>query len=332
MNVLVNGGGNIGTTLCALLVEFKDLLGIGEIYLRKQTNFPWRIEDNERLKNKGIKIISGSKDPRDYYHFLGEIDYVFEATSSGIGLKNKEFYTGIKSCAQGSEKGFGIPYMSGVNDDKIKNSSHVQVVSCNTHGAASVLQAFSDNDFSNINSADFVVVRRSEDIGNHERLVSANVVARHLDETIGTHHAIDVNDMLKTINVNFPITSSDITTPSQLMHATRFNVELNHAVSQKEILDRITAAKYIAATNKFDSNLVFELGRRYGFHGRIFSHAIVVTNNLLIENNRIKGWAFIPQEGNSLISTIHAFLLQTNNKNQEDIMSTIQEELLNTEW
>lgn len=331
MNVLVNGGGNIGTTLVSLLVKYKNVLGIDQLGLLKSTHFDWKNQDLNIIKNAGVTLYS----PNDFNSILPKTDYIFETTRNGKGKANKEIYQTfphIKSCAQGSEKGFGTPYMSGLNDGMIRKAKFVHIVSCNTHGAASILQSICKSDFSQIISADFVVVRRSEDLGNHERLVSANVVARHLDDTIGTHHAIDVVDMFNTIDVKFPITSSDITTPSQLMHSTRFNLVMNNFLTQDEINTRFNESQYIATTNKFDSNLVFELGRRYGFHGRIFSHAIIVVNNLLLNENRISGWAFVPQEGNTLISTLHAFMLQMDINDFDEKLEIIKKDLLFKEF
>lgn len=329
MKILVNGGGNIGTTITELLLRYKTILGIKDIYLNKETSFPWRSKELELLQKKGVMI------SQNLEKIIPNINYIFEATENGKGLKNKELYSkysNIKSCAQGSEKGFGIPFMTSLNNEMIKGQPFVQVVSCNTHGAASILQTFCNGNFDHINFADFVVVRRSEDLGHHKRLVTANVIARHLDEIKGTHHAIDVYDMLKTINVKLNITSSDITTPSQLMHSTRFHINLKKSITNSEILDRINKNPYVSTTNKFDSNLIFELGRRYGFQGRIFSHGIVVTNNLLITKNTIKGWAFIPQEGNTILSTIQAFILQTNPKKSNKIINKIESDLLENDW
>jgi glyceraldehyde-3-phosphate dehydrogenase (NAD(P)) len=177
-----------------------------------------------------------------------------------------------------------------------------------------------------------VVVRRSEDLGNHQRLVSANVVARHLSEQTGTHHAIDVKDMFDSIDIKCNITSSDITTPSQLMHATRFNIKTKSAMSEKLFNDLIDANPFLAKTNKFDSNFIFELGRRYGAYGRIYNHAIILTNNIIFSENNIKGWAFVPQEGNSLISTLHAFLLQTQPDKAENTIDKIKTKLLRGKW
>jgi glyceraldehyde-3-phosphate dehydrogenase (NAD(P)) len=334
MNVLINGAGNIGTTLAMLLAKNKELLGIDKIYLHKNFPSPWKKIDLTFIQNSGVEICGETYTP--YAEIINDVHYVFETTANGIGLKNKERYQSMSNllgvCAQGSEKGFGIPFMSGINEDKIIGEKFVQIVSCNTHGAAALLQLLSGNNFKNISHADFVVVRRSEDIGNHERLVSANVVARHLDENVGTHHAIDVKDMLSTVDIDIPITSSDITTPSQMLHTTRFNIELKEETYQEQVLKQISESKFVSKTSKFDSNQVFELGRRYGFQGRIYSHAIVIANNIMVHGKTIKGWAFIPQEGNTLLSTIHSFLLQTNNKNEKDIMNTISSEILVKEW
>lgn len=337
MNVLVNGVGNIGSSLLNLLVQYKTELNIDLIYACKRTINPWTAAELDVLQEKGIRICTISKS--DEYPQLGailpQIQYIFEATPNGVGLSNKARYEKlpnlIGASAQGSEKGFGTSFMSGVNNKVISGEKFVHVVSCNTHGSAAVLRLFAGENLENLEDADMVVVRRSEDIGNHERLVSANVVARHLDDKAGTHHSIDVRDMFKTINVACELTSSDITTPSQLMHAVRFNIALKTSLSSS-VNELLAEYPLIARTNKFDSNIVFEQGRRYGFNGRIFSHAIIIDQNLLISEKRIKGWAFVPQEGNSIISTLHAYLLQTKQANSEQTISKIINKLCRAEW
>ena len=334
MKVLINGVGNIGTTLACLLFDFKTDLDISEVIVYKNLMQPWKQIDLEILSAKGIKVITSDDEP--YSKVIKTIDYIFETTANRIGLKNKSLYEKCESligvCAQGSEKGFGIPFMSGLNDDMLLNQKFVQIVSCNTHGAASLLQTICGKDLANLVDSDFVVVRRSEDLGNHERLVSANVVARHLSQVTGTHHAIDVKDMYNSMNINCNITSSDITTPSQLMHATRFTIQTNTKLDLDTFNQLITKNNFISTSTKFDSNLIFELGRRYGEYGRIYNHVIVLNNNLLFTENGVKGWAFVPQEGNSVISTIHAFLLQTNTPNSVVKMNVIKNTLLKKQW
>lgn len=338
MQVLVNGIGNIGTTILQLLVRYKSDFGIRKIYANKNSLKPWQAAELEHLQAQGIILTSPQKENgfESFETILNQVDYVFECGANGSGIKNKSRYAAIKNIqgvsAQGSEKGFGISYMSGVNDDLICDEKFVHVVSCNTHGTAAILSTLAGKKLEHLDWADCVVVRRSEDLGNHERLVSANVVARHLDSHIGTHHAIDVTDMYKTIGVSCKLTSSDITTPSQLMHAVRFHLSLKRKIDKNEIKKLIAANPYIATTKKFDSNIIFEQGRRYGFNGRIFSHAILVSENLLISENSIKGWAFVAQEGNSIISTLHAFLLQMNYVNANLLVEKLQSDLLRRVW
>lgn len=337
MNVLVNGMGNIGTTLVHLLVKYRDLLEIEKTYLYKRSLAPWN--EAERVYMESLGVILCSSEASDNVlcidDIIKDIDYIFEAAANGVGLSNLEKYkklTSLKgSSAQGSEKGFGIPFMSGVNDERVRGEKFVNVVSCNTHGTAAILSTFAGKNLENLKQADVVVVRRSEDLGNHARLVSGNVVARHLSPETGTHHAIDVVDMYETLGIDCPLTSSDITTPSQLTHSVRFHIELKQPLNG-EIESFIDANPFVAKTRKFDSNVLFELGRRHGFQGRLFSHAIVVMENFLVTETSIKGWAFVPQEGNSIISTLHAFMLQMKLENADKVLKKIQSDLLRNEW
>lgn len=332
MKVLVNGIGNIGTTLLNILVDFKSELGIKEIYALKNTNInTWNLSDLQHLDKKGVKIYTKQENerfsPKDA--LPDDIDYIFDSTANTFGLKNKLWYQSLKNLkacsAQGSEKGFGIPYMAGVNNDKIFGEKYVHIVSCNTHALASLLSTFTGQNLEKLVEADFVIVRRSEDLGNHQRLVSANVVSRHRHKQLGTHHAEDAVDLFSTINIIPKITSSDITTPSQLLHTVRFAIRFSKKVDEAHIYNQLNTSRFIARSSKFDSNIIFETGRRYGYNGRLYSHAIINHTNLMLSQDKktVYGWAFIPQEGNTIISTLSAFLIQTKNNEHEQILSKI---------
>ena len=333
MKICINGIGNIGTTLALILNDYRNILGISELICYKNHAKPWQKTDLNFLLSRGIKIYYAEDIP--LMVVLQDVDFVFDTTTNGMGLVNRDLYIEAKHLkgviAQGSEKDFGRPFMSGINQC-LKSEKLVQIVSCNTHGAASILWLLAGENLSDLVSADFVVVRRSEDLSNHERLVSANVVARHLSPLTGTHHAIDVKDLFKSMAINCNITSSDITTPSQLMHSTRFNIVLKNKIDINTLQARIKSSTLINSTSKFDSNQVFELGRRYGKYGRIFNHAIVIDNNILCHQNSIKGWAFIPQEGNTIISTIEAYAHMIDLPNLDQSINFIKKELLVSEW
>ncbi len=81
-------------------------------------------------------------------------------------------------------------------------------------------------------------------------------------------------------------------------------------------------------------NSIFELGRRYSPYGRIYSHAVLNDNNIIFDkaNTVVKGWAFIPQEGNTLLSTIQAYILQTGLPDRDVIFNKIRRDLIRKEW
>jgi len=317
MIVLVNGLGNIGQTVLAFLVKYQELLQVDKIYALK--NRPQAFEDYSVLAAKVHKLcFSRDEVPIDH------IQFVFDCTASGFSKQNKHWYESFPKLmganAQGTEHHFGKSIMLGLNNNHMAEYKYQHVVSCNTHGILSLLRSFSPS-LEQVNSADFVVVRRSEDLGNHERLVSANVVARHRDDTLGTHHAEDATKLLHSLGIHISLCSSDITTPSQLMHAVRFSIHTQD--SEK------TSNPYVGSTQLFDSNKVFEAGRRHGFQGRIYHHAIIVENNMLTNEESIKGWAFIPQEGNTIFSTLAGYCYRCfPYDNAKEIIKKITEENL----
>jgi glyceraldehyde-3-phosphate dehydrogenase/erythrose-4-phosphate dehydrogenase len=258
---------------------------------------------------------------------LASVDYVFDCRKAGAALRDREAYLQLPrlrgASAQGSEAGFGVPFVGGVNADVVRGERLVQIASCNTHATTTLLQVLGGAKLGRLEEADLVCVRRSEDLGGRERLVGANVVSRHRDARHGTHHAADAARIYATLGLAPCVTSSDITTPSQLMHAVRFNVSLRAPREATDLVADFEAERRLAVTTKFDSNRLFELGRRYGFQGRLYAHAIVVANDLLVTGRNVRGWAFVPQEGNTLLSTVEAFLLQTGHRRAEAIQQSL---------
>jgi glyceraldehyde-3-phosphate dehydrogenase (NAD(P)) len=310
MNVLVRGLGNIGTTIANLLLVHRELLGIERVAVHKRGVPPFDTPDLDHLQERGAVVHVGAESLDAAW---AASDYVFDCRAAGAPRRERERYEHashlVGACAQGTEEGFGVPFVGGTNDSVVAGAKLVQVASCNTHATTTLLRVISRDDISRVVEADFVVVRRSEDIGSHERLVSGTVVARHRDPEAGTHHASDARRVFATLGHHPAITSSDVTTPSQLLHTVRFAVRLRH-VDREAVHARLEAEPRLATTDKFDANRLFELGRRYGPQGRLYSHAIVVRNNLMVSSDTVRGWAFVPQEGNTIASTLEAFVLR----------------------
>jgi len=307
-NVLVTGVGNIGTTLLQVLTTYRELLGVGEIYAHKASVQPWDDAQLRRIKGLGV-VLLGPHGSAPLDAVSDQVDYVFDTGRAGGALARRAEYAGwsrlVGGSAQGTEHAFGTPYVHGLG---LAADRWTHIPSCNTHSALAILHTLSDGDLGQVASADFVVARRSEDIGSHERLVAGNVVARHLDPVLGTHHAIDADAVLRRLGVSIPMQSSDITTPSQFLHATRFAVRLAGPVTADTVTARIERNPLVGTTRIFDSNKVFEIGRRFGLGGRLYNQAVFVSENLLVKDDVVSGWVLVPQEGNTILSTVGAFL------------------------
>jgi glyceraldehyde-3-phosphate dehydrogenase (NAD(P)) len=321
MRVLVAGLGNIGATLASLLAKFRKELGIDDVIgLKRGEVLPWQEPDLALLAQTGVSLrfsrwrkgLPGDTAARLEHR----LDYAFECGADGTGIDSLDWYRSMKglagACAQGSERSFGEPFMAGLNDGR-PPQAFVHAPSCNTHAIAAILRALSGSPgqiAERVAEADFVVVRRCEDLGARARLVGANVIARHRDRDAGTHHASDALELFATIGASPRLQSSDVTTPSQLLHATRFDVRLAAPIDIDALRSSIATDPLVSTTAKFDSNAIFELGRRYGEAGRLYSQAIVADHDLLVSEGgaRVKGWAFVPQEGNTILSTVRAFL------------------------
>ncbi len=333
MKVLVNGGGNIGTTLANLLIAHRRMLGIDEVVLRKLRDVaPFDVPDLAELERRGVRVVRASGG-RDGDQLFRTVDYVFDCRKDGAAVRDRDRYLAYANLrgvsAQGSEAGFGVPFVGGVNAAAVAGARLVHIASCNTHAITSLMTALGGGpSLPELEDIDLVCVRRCEDVGGRDSLVGASVVSRHRDGAHGTHHAADAATVFATIAVTPSVTSSAVTTPSQLMHAVRFNARLRTPRSIAELVEDLAARPRLATTAKFDSNRVFELGRRYGFQGRLYAHAVVVASDLHASGAAIRGWAFVPQEGNTLLSTLEAFLLQTNHPEADAVVRELCDQLV----
>ena len=328
MKVAVVGLGTVGETVASVLNELRPHLPLSELILVRRAVPEWDRPRMADWASRGATIVTHTSDDgyEDFASAAERIEFVFDCGPNGHATGQRPLYEKmphlVGAVAQGSESTFGAPFMTGVPESRITNARFVHVVSCNTHGIASVLQALGGDRLEAIESADFVIVRRSEDIGKSERLVGANVVARHRDPIRGTHHAHDVARLFAEIGVVRDPVSSDVTTPSQLLHSLRFRVRTTKDVDPETAFSR---RLWLATTGRFDSDAVFERGRRAGFEGRVWAHAVIVSNNLMIREREIIGWALIPQEANSIPSTIHAWLLQVGAPDPESTLERLRE-------
>jgi glyceraldehyde-3-phosphate dehydrogenase type II len=323
--VHVVGTGTIGEPLIALFADKAKELGIDEVTFNKRTPQYTDRSKIQDLIRKGAKLATGD-DVRAKFEELGmkvsfgteeaikRATVVIDCTPEGAGMENKaKFYTkaagtGKGYMAQGSEFGFGKPYARGINDsvvDPVKDQ-FVQIVSCNTHNIAAVVNAIGLADGKdNLVEGNFVCIRRASDVYEDKSLGSPEV-GSHKDEKFGTHHARDVHNLYSTLGLDLKLFSSAIKVPTQYMHTLYFDIRVKKAVTKDEIKKRFAGNPFLAITHKKSANSVFAFGRDHGYMGRLLNQTVLVQNTLAVleGGKRVVGYCFTPQDGNSLLSSV----------------------------
>jgi glyceraldehyde-3-phosphate dehydrogenase type II len=329
----VVGTGTIGLPLIGLLTRHKKDFEIDEVTFHKNTPLNQDIAGIRQLIKEGA-ILSTDKEKLIEFKDLGvdpqhtreeainRATVVLDCTPKGFGIKNKaEYYNKFKNTvkgfiAQGSESGFGKPFAYRINNEALtKDDQFIQVVSCNTHNMCALVKSFLSLYRYYGFDADFVCIRRSSDISQDE-LSPGVVVDKHKNSTYGTHHAVDARRVLKTLNTDSDYSidnhvkmySSSCVVPSQYMHSLRFRLSFKETITLEKAVREFEKNPLIAFTHKNTSNSIFSFGRDYGHYGRILNQTVISLPTLSVEENRLTGFCFTPQDGNSLLSSVASVL------------------------
>jgi len=220
--VAVVGYGTIGQRLADGVARQKDmeLVGIADVAptlaLRalKEKGMPYdlycAIPDNIPLLEKAGIPVTGILD-----ELLKKVDIVLDATSAGIGQKNKELYKkyGLKAIFQGGEKNevADVFFHGYANYEKGLGKQFLKLTSCNTTG---LIRAVDCLDRSvGIEKVAITIVRRVADPGDYHRgLTNALQVAK-----APSHQAVDLMTIMPHVNatgilVHTPVTHGHIIT------------------------------------------------------------------------------------------------------------------------
>ncbi len=326
--VHIVGTGTIGEPLIGLFAEKKESLGFDEVTFHKRTPL---LTDRSKVTNlikRGARLVcdapaeSGFRDlgiepSYEHHEALRQATVVIDCTPSEVGLQNKkelyEKYAGntLGFIAQGSEFGFGKMYVRGISDQVLRHGTdkYIQVVSCNTHNLAVLIDLIGvkDGGPENLQAGRFLCLRRANDISQDNSFVPSPQVNAHKDARFGTHHARDAWHLFQGLGYDFNLFSSALKVNSQYMHAIHFNIKVKRPTSVEAILERLKADARVALTYKMSANQVFSFGRDYGHYGRILNQAVLVVPTLLVrDQHEVVGFCFTPQDGNALISSVAA--------------------------
>jgi glyceraldehyde-3-phosphate dehydrogenase (NAD(P)) len=326
--VHIVGTGTIGEPLIGILATFREPFGIDEITFHKRTPL---LTDRSKvlvLSQKGAKLCVDRERWQSFKQMGMEPSYEAEEAidrahviidCTPVGSENKEKYykrftdNGRGFIAQGSEFGFGKMYARGINDRALdrKSDQFLQVVSCNTHNLAVLVDtiALGPEKEDNLEEGRFVCMRRANDLSQEGEFIPAPEVGKHEDPRFGTHQGRDAHYVFKTLGLDLNIYSSALKLNTQYMHTIHFNLKLRRPVGMDEVMRRIKSNKRIALTNKKSAASVFSFGRDHGIFGRILNQTVIATNTLTLKGDReLVGMCFTPQDGNSLSSSIAATL------------------------
>jgi len=325
--VHVVGTGTIGEPLIGLLCDAQQDLEIDEVTFYKHSP---NLEDRPKVKGlikRGANLAVSDDKTSDFQELGIEPTYeaeeairratvVIDCTPKGTGLMNKEkYYNKYKNkvkgfLAQGSEFGFGKMYAVGINDEAITSKDQfIHIVSCNTHNIAVLIKtlAIGENNKNNLKEGRFLCIRRANDISQSKSFIPAPEVGKHKDPKMGTHHAVDVYHLYKTLGVNLNVFSSAMKLNTQYMHAIWYDLKLNKKTTIDEVKQSFVDNPRVAITYKKAANLVFSYGRDHGHYGRLLDQTVVVLPTIhVLNDNEVIGFCFTPQDGNSLLSSVTA--------------------------
>src|SRR5712692_9111986 len=323
----VVGTGTIGEPLLGLLLHTQRALEVDEMTFHKHSP---RLGDRAKITNlmrRGARLAVDADKRTDFEKLglqpaytteeaLAQATVVIDCTSDGLGLAHKrDWYEHLPRAqgfiAQGSEFGFGKMYARGINDVALVPGTDrfVQVVSCNTHNLAVLIDtlALHDEAADNLIEGRFVCMRRASDISEEKSFIAAPDAGKHHDPQFGTHHAYDAWRLFNTRGLDLNLFSSAIKLNTQYMHSIWFNLKVKRPVTLDEVVEKLTANRYVALTEKTMANPIFSFGRDHGFFGRILNQTVVSVPTLTVrDGHEITGFCFTPQDGNSLLSSIAA--------------------------
>ena len=339
--VHVVGTGTIGEPLIGLYSDFKEKWGIDEVTFHKRTPAANDRPMVEHLIDRGAKLVTDEA-ARDEFARLGHrvsftteealerATVVVDCTPAGNDNKQK-FYERVKGpkgfLAQGSEFGFGRPYALGINDEvQTPDERFVQVVSCNTHNISVLLKTLATSGGKmSLEAGRFVCMRRANDVSDTKSFIAAPEAGKHDDPEFGTHHARDAYHVFQTLGEKLNLFSSAIKLPTQYMHTLWFDLDLRHDTTLEEAKAALRNNPRVASTNKRAVNQIFSFGRDHGYFGRILSQTVVPIPTLTVPKpNKIVGFCYTPQDGNSLLSSVAATLRYLDASKLDENLSVLR--------
>jgi len=269
VKVGVAGYGVIGQRLAdgVALQNDMELMGIADvaptlsIRALAEKGMPYKLflaaQDNaSKFTELGIPVSGTIED------LISQVDVMLDATSAGIGKKNKELYEkyGVKAIFQGGEKHdiADVFFHGCANYEKGIGKDYLKLTSCNTTGLIRAVDCL-DRAFG-IEQVAVTIIRRSADPGDTHR----GVVDLALVEPVPNHQAKDLMLIMPHVKatgflVHVPTTHGHIIT---VVATPKSDVNLDQVLSEFKKHPRIRVVKI---ADGFNSNAaLFRYARDLG--------------------------------------------------------------------
>lgn len=265
----VVGYGVIGQRLAdgAALQQDMELVGVADVAptlpLRAlaEKGMPYKLfcpvpENVPKLESAGIPVSGTLED------MLSQVDVVLDATSAGIGRKNKELYIkhGKKAIFQGGEKNdiVDVFFHGYANYEKGLGKDFLKLTSCNTTGLIRAVDCL--DRAAGIERVAITIIRRVADPGDtHRGLVDVSLV-----EPVPNHQAVD----LMTIMPHIDATGLLVHVPTTHGHIISVLATPKREVTREEIItefSRHPRIRVVKIKDGFDSNAaMFRYARDLG--------------------------------------------------------------------
>ncbi len=311
VKVAVVGYGVIGQRLAdgVAMQQDMELFGVVDaaptlsVRALKDKGMPYKLyaafpEAKTALEAAGIPVSGTMED------VLNNVDIVLDATSAGIGAKNKELYKAhsLKAVFQGGEKNdvADVFFHGYANYEKGLGQDFLKLTSCNTTGLIRAIDCL-DREVG-IEKVAITIVRRVADPGDYHRgLTNALKV-----DKAPNHQAVDLMTIMPHIDatgllVHTPVTHghfiSVVATPKK-------DISVDEVIASFEAHDRI---KVVSIDEGFLGNAsVFRYGRDVG-NPRGDVYQIFIWKDMIVKSGKnIMFGIHIPQESVTIPETIDA--------------------------
>jgi glyceraldehyde-3-phosphate dehydrogenase (NAD(P)) len=240
---------------------------------------------------------------------LPEVDIVLDATSPGIGAKNKELYAkhGCKAVFQGGEKNdvADVFFHGYANYEKGINEDFLKLTSCNTTGLIRAIDCLDRG--VGIERVAITIVRRVADPGDYHRGI---VNALQVDKA-PNHQAVDLMTIMPHVDatgllVHAPITHGHFIS---VLATPKDDLSIDEAQNLFEAHDRI---RMVSLDQGFLGNAsVFRYARDMG-HPRGDIYEIPIWEDTFVKSGRdLMFGIHIPQESVTIPESIDAIRAAT---------------------